>query len=194
MSMMSTKYKISLAIFVVLALLAGAYFFFTKGGTLKTNTPTAAEVKKKGPPPPVVPDGWKKFENVQYSFSLFVPPELIVTAFDEGGGAHTFTFEDEASERGFQIFVVPYSGTSVTPERFRKDSPSGVMKEPVDVVIGGPVELGGVIATAFFGEHSVMGETREVWFIYGNYLYEVTTYKKDDVWLAGIMDMWRFAL
>jgi hypothetical protein len=137
-------------------------------------------------PPPVVPEGWLRFENEQFDFSVYVPPGLKVSAFDEGGGAHTFTFEDAESGYGFQIFVVPYGKSSITPERFRKDAPSGVMNEPIDVLIGG------VPARAFFGEANLMGETREVWFIRNGLLYEVTTYKQLDTWLADIMNTWRF--
>ena len=41
-------------------------------------------------------------------------------------------------------------------------------------------------------EASEWGDTREVWFIHGGYLYEVTTYKELDIWLAGIMRTWKF--
>jgi hypothetical protein len=137
--------------------------------------------------PPTVPEGWRKFENEQYGFSVYMPPELTANVYDEGGGAHTFTFEDADGGKGFQIFVLPYSESTISEERFLKDSPAGVMKEPVDVTIGG------VRATAFFGEHMLMGETREVWFLHNNLLYEVTTYKHLDTWLADIMKTWRFA-
>jgi hypothetical protein len=33
-------------------------------------------------------------------------------------------------------------------------------------------------------QNSVMGDTREIWFIHGGFLYEVTTYKQLDSWLA----------
>jgi hypothetical protein len=32
----------------------------------------------------------------------------------------------------------------------------------------------------FFGSNSAMGDTREIWFIHGGFLYEVTTYKELD--------------
>jgi hypothetical protein len=37
-----------------------------------------------------------------------------------------------------------------------------------------------------------MGDTREVWFIKGGFLYEVTTYKQLDTWLAQILQTWQF--
>jgi hypothetical protein len=44
----------------------------------------------------------------------------------------------------------------------------------------------------FFGSNSVMGDTREIWFTHGGFLYEVTTYKELDSWLAPIMQTWQF--
>ena len=37
-----------------------------------------------------------------------------------------------------------------------------------------------------------MGDAREVWFIKNGFLYEVTTYKELDAWLASIMQTWKF--
>ena len=39
---------------------------------------------------------------------------------------------------------------------------------------------------------ATMGDTREVWFIHGGFLYEVVTYKELDDWFAGIMRTWKF--
>jgi len=49
-----------------------------------------------------------------------------------------------------------------------------------------------VRATMFYGNNPIMGDTREVWFINGGYLYEVATYKSLDTWLAGTMQSWKF--
>ena len=42
------------------------------------------------------------------------------------------------------------------------DEPSGVYKEPREVIVDG------VCATAFFGNNDIMGDTQEVWFIHGD--------------------------
>jgi len=44
----------------------------------------------------------------------------------------------------------------------------------------------------FFGNNDVMGDTREVWFIHGGYLYEVTTYKPLETLLSQIIQSWTF--
>jgi hypothetical protein len=60
-----------------------------------------------------------------------------------------------------------------------------VYLQPTDVIIDGTQ------GTMFFGNNSVMGDTREVWFIRGGFLYEVTTNKELDTWLAGVMRTWK---
>jgi hypothetical protein len=82
--------------------------------------------------------------------------------------------------------VTPYSGALITEQEFKLDEPSGVDNQPTHVTVDG------VPATMFFGNNSVMGDTREIWFIHGGFLYEVTTYKQLDSWLAPIMQTWQF--
>jgi hypothetical protein len=37
-----------------------------------------------------------------------------------------------------------------------------------------------------------MNDTREVWFIHGNFLYELTTYKGVDAWQTQAIQSWHF--
>lgn len=133
-----------------------------------------------------VPAGHIEYNNEQFGFSLIIPDELIVNEFDEGGGAQTITFETENREHGFQIFIVPYYEEVITNERIAIDIPSGIVRDQVEIMIGG------VRASAFHSEHPFMGETREVWFIHNNHLYEIVTYKRLDSWLAAILNTWDF--
>ena len=117
--------------------------------------------------------------------SVEVPGELEIKSFDEGGGAETVVFQHPTDQLGFQIFILPYKGEQITEDRILKDIPSGVVKDPQEVVIG---KRGDIRAMAFVSENPIMGETREVWFIHDGYLYEVTTYLSYDEWIADIMD------
>src|SRR5262249_29872798 len=67
----------------------------------------------------------------------------------------------KAGEEGFQIYVAPIIGTKINEERFMMDEPSD-----------------GAQALAFHGFDAVMGQTYEVLFIKGDFLYEVSTYKE----------------
>ena len=84
------------------------------------------------------------------------------------------------------MYVTPYNKTQIDTEQFKLDEPSGVYLQPTDVIIDGAP------ATMFFSTNTDMGNTREVWFVKNGFLYEVTSYKELDAWLAGIMRTWKF--
>ncbi|HET8581130.1 MAG TPA: hypothetical protein VFL98_01525 [Candidatus Paceibacterota bacterium] len=136
--------------------------------------------------PRAVPEGEREYHNAVYHFSLLYPDTLTGAEYDEAGGGHTITFEDADDTHAFQVYIVSYASSTISDARFLLDEPSGVRTQPTSVVIDG------VTGTMFFGNNPVMGDTREVWFIHGGFLYEVTTYKDDDAWLAGIMQTWQF--
>lgn len=133
-----------------------------------------------------IPKNAKKYTSERYGFSLYYPQDLVVEEFEEGNGAQTITFDSGEGTAGFQIFIVPYTEQSVTRERFSLDVPSGVFKDPINIVVGG------VPATAFLSENDIMGETREVWVIHNGHLFEMTTYRSSDAWIAEIVNTWRF--
>jgi hypothetical protein len=122
------------------------------------------------------------YEDAALGFSLTYPKELAVTEYEEEGGARTLVFAKPGEQYGFQIFIAPYAGKVITEERLRKDLPGAAVREPVEVVIGS-----GIQASAFWSESPVIGESREVWFIYDGYLYEATTYARLDSLLGEVL-------
>lgn len=170
----------------------GVFFFAGKGDTdaqaAAAGTAAAAEedVVSTIPETRQATEGWRGYENKAFRFGLLYPQELSVREYKEADGAMSATFENPSTGEGFQIYITPYNETQITPERFRLDVSSGVMKEPVDVIIVG------VRGTMFWSKNSIMGETREVWFINNGFLYEIVTYKDLDAWLGTIMQSWKF--
>lgn len=194
---MKNKYfTISISIIVVLLVGFLLYRYYTrpnisqifseKQNQAENATATPATNFLNTLPPRTAPAGSKEYRSEAYHFSLFYPENLSVKEYKEAGGAQTITFSDNQEDKSFQIFVLPFKGSQVTEKRFKMDVPSGVLKEPVDVMIDN------IRATAFFSSNAIMGDTREVWFIKNGFLYEVTTYKELDTWLAGIMQSWKF--
>ena len=131
-------------------------------------------------------EGMLAYKNAAFHFGLLFPDNLQATEYKEQDGAVTVSFQDTKTDQGFEVYVTPYADKQITPQRFKLDEPSGVMQTPTDIVVDG------TRATMFFGNNTIMGDTREVWFIHGGFLYEVTTYKELDTWLGGIMRTWRF--
>jgi hypothetical protein len=179
---------------IVLAVLAGGgwfiyqNFFAGSTSTFPNSAPDASASATTGPllPARTPPAGQAEYRNEQYRFALFYPQELAVKTYDEGNGASTVTISNSDESQSFQIFIVPYDKTQVDQARFKMDEPSGVLGQPTNVVVGGAQ------AVMFFGNNAIMGDTREVWFVRGGYLFEVTTYKDLDAWLSQIMATWEF--
>jgi hypothetical protein len=179
---MKWSWGIIATIFIFIVAGTAAAYFYTP------SVPEPIVYEPNGDPPlfdsPVV-DGLKIYRSYLLGFQITYPEELQVKEYGKANTS-TITFEDERGQKGFQIFVVPYEEETISEKRFKMDIPSGVMKDPIDVVIDG------VTARAFFSTNSVFGETREVWFIKNGFLYEVTTRKDLDPWLAEIMNSWKF--
>jgi hypothetical protein len=152
---------------------------FSEGNTSPTSTTSQ---------PPTLPKipGAHAYINDQYGFALYYPESLQVRERKESGNALTITFQNVPEAQGFQIYIVPYKGTQVSEEQFRKDAPSGVRSDLKAATIDG------VSGAAFYGRDTLLGDTREIWFIRGGYLYEVTTLKPLDSWLQSILATWKF--
>jgi len=147
----------------------GAWFFFYP--RTPELEPSAAFPAGEGEafPTQQIPADWKEYRNQAYGFSLRYPSALAVNEITEGGGAMTITFQSIATGQGIQIFIVPYVHQEVSTDRFARDVPSGVFRNPRNVVVCG---VGG---TSFESQDSILGDTQEVWFIHAGYLFEATT-------------------
>jgi hypothetical protein len=147
-------------------------------------TPTPV-LELKAPRTP--PKGYKEYRNEFYRFQMFYPDDMEVQLVKEAAtGSATLIFQNKEYTEAFQIFVIPYGDTTFPEYRFKSDLTSDVLTDKTHITVDGED------ATAFHSKDESMGDTREVWFIGRGFLYEVTTYKPLDSWLAEIMKTWRF--
>jgi len=144
--------------------------------------PSSDSVSQKRIPPA----GFKEYRNEQFRFSVFLPEKMSVRVVDEGLGAATISFEDLASETGYQLFIVPHTETFITEERFRADVPSGVRENTVSYMIDGTEAAG------FDSVDAMLGNTFEFWFVKNGYVYEVTTFREEKDWLLEQLATWQF--
>ncbi|MFH1170803.1 MAG: hypothetical protein V1704_04560 [Candidatus Vogelbacteria bacterium] len=176
--------KLKIAIIFLCLILLGYFLFPAKKLSLPPSVDNSVIVMT--PPTAQISETTRLYKNLLFRFSLTYPKDLEVKEYDDGSSASTITFEDEVGKNGFQIFIVPYTESQITPQQFKKDVPSGVMREPTDIIIGG------IRATMFYSQDIIKNETREVWFIKNGFLYEITTYAPLDNWLAQILSTWQF--
>jgi hypothetical protein len=134
----------------------------------------------------IVPAGAREYRSTQYNFSLFYPQELTVNAYTNGGGSATITFQNPNAGEGFQLFITPYDEAQISDTRFKQDEPSGVRESLTNIVVDG------AIGAAFYSTDASLGATREIWFVHKGFLYELTTLKPLDSWLATIIQTWKF--
>lgn len=188
MSMRGTPVITGIVLFVAVAVVAtylsqngqeGSRVQTTDIFTAATTTTRVAQAR-------FVPYGLREYRNTAYRFSFLYPQGLEVKEYPEKGNAITITFQNVKKQEGFQIFIVPYTEPQVSEERFKMDLSSGVRVGVTDMTIDGAT------AAAFYSENATLGETREVWFIHGGFLFEVTTLKSSDMWLSTILQTWEF--
>lgn len=172
--------------FFVVAVAGVLYFSYKKQPVIPSDASVVATTAPETAQARVVPDGWREYRNTAYRFSLLYPQELEVKEYPEGGNALTITFQNIKKQEGFQLFIVPYQEPQVSEERFKQDLPSGVRIKMIDMTVDGAT------GAAFYSTNVMLGETREIWFIRGGYLFEVTTLKSLDTWLDGILQTWKF--
>ena len=179
---------------LAIVVLAGFLSFLKNDVSETPRLPTLSSVIKATDS--ALGDGFKRYTNFEYQFSVDYPEELEAEAFQEEEGETIVFRRPEDKEKnlpkeklGFQIFVSAFEEeTTLTQERILKDAPSTVIEDPQEVIIGGNIP-----ALLFWSENPVIGKTREVWFTDGKgYLYEVTTYAHLDTLLAGILSTWKF--
>jgi len=181
------RYAIIGVIISIIVAILGGFWFFTRTPPPSFDLPAAPQGTSSAPVVPRTPPaGYKEYRDATYGFSLFYPQEFSVKTYDEGGGAATIDFQNVKKGEGFQILIVPYSGTTVSAQRFKQDEPSGVRNNPTYGLVDG------ASASSFYSTDASLGDTYEVWFIHGSYLYEVTTLKPLDAWLHNIMQTWLF--
>lgn len=133
-------------------------------------------------------NGITQFRSDIFGFKLDYPSVLMVNVYNEDNDAYTLTFESVDNEKkGFQIFITPYDGATITSEQILKDLPGTEIQDPVEVILGD-----GTRALIFWSNNETIGKTREVWFVYDGHLYEITTYVYLDSWLAEILNTWEF--
>lgn len=181
---------------LVIFISVGAYIYMYKmrsqaqmPGVPDASQPALTASSTEELPHRTAPEGWRLYWNPQYHFSLFYPAGANELEYIEPNGGHTTVFEDvrdKSHPRGFQIYMTPYDKSQIDDAQFKKDLPSGVREDVEEF------EIDGAKAAAFHSIDTDLGPVREIWFIHGGYLYEVTAPRALDTYIEPIMRTWQF--
>lgn len=132
--------------------------------------------------------GWEGYAHPSLPFAFAYPKELTPVAFqDDGAEIVLLGGKESGTEVQIVIRVFDESGP-LTVERIQRDVSEMAIDEPQNVLIGSAR----IPALLFWSNDGAsVGKTRELWFIQGSYLYQVTASAEMDETLAKIMETWR---
>lgn len=176
------------AALATLIFLGGAWYFLSDG-----NREGLKEVYQVDPilsgESAVSPYGplLKRYEEGTFGFSFNYPEEYEVTVFEEPVGGATFVVQDKKSD-GFQVIVSPFDEplTALTEERVRRDIPDLTIEAVQPVLLGDAGQ-----GIAFVSDNDAFGgASREVWFVFDGYLFQISTYLKNDPLLQAVLGTW----
>ena len=129
------------------------------------------------------------YTNNDFGFSFELPKEYSVTNFPEDEAGEVILVQGPAAKEGgkmsgFQIFITEFDEEGpITPARIRQDLPDAVIQSPQTALIGPDKNIEALI---YWSDVPSLGRTREAWFVYGGYVYQVTAYAEFDS-LVGSM-------
>ncbi len=164
--------------------------------------------------------GWKTYSHPGYGFSFAYPADLTVSSFNQGEGEVVLVqkstpppsapplskgrnmVESEKSSppyqggvpegqggQGMQIYISLFDEpeTTLTKERILQDLPD--LKIDNDKQI----KIAGVIDALRFDSANQSGEnTKEVWFVYNNFLYQISAVVDSEAVLEKMIGTWKF--
>ena len=177
-----------MAALVLLVLIGGVALFMYKGelGGGPSDEETAAELSG-GTFTPAGP-GKERYTSSQFNFNMEVPEGYTITSLEDGEGRSLLVRPDDGGE-DFQITVTPFDEEGpLTPERVSQDLPDMAIRDPQQVVIAS----GAVTALIFKTDSDVYKESREVWFVTGGNLYQLSAPVNSDPVIGPMLESMRF--
>jgi hypothetical protein len=129
------------------------------------------------------------YSHPQRNFSFVYPDTLQVGRFEQANG-ETIVVQNPDKQVGFQISIRPVDeNITMSKQRIQEDLPDLQVSDPQPVRLGADAGRG----LAFISDNEAFGgDSREVWFTFNNYLYQISTYASMDPLLQKVLDTWTF--
>jgi hypothetical protein len=132
----------------------------------------------------------KVYKSEALDFSFRYPNDLNVSSVVNEGVTVVIVQNPEKAQ-GIQIMVSEFdeAGSVLTVERIKQDIPDLKITDPQTLLLGASTGQG----VAFLSDNQdFAGNSREVWFVYKNHLYQISTYARLDTLLQSILVTWEF--
>jgi hypothetical protein len=120
------------------------------------------------------------------------PKEFSVRTVDApnelGENVHTILIETDDLKQGVQVVMTPYDGEKpITEELITRELPGLLISETQILEIGNNNS-----GLAFKSDNQAFdGASREVWFEYKGYLFQISTYDSNDAFLQSFFTTWQ---
>jgi hypothetical protein len=172
-----------------------AYLATKDSADTKTNVDSAGKpVIQESPGADVIAPAEmsKTYTDPEYNFSFKYPDAFSINVIpnDMPDQEGKLLVVQNSAGQGFQMSIRPTDGevTHLTAERIRQDLPDISINQPQEVIVG---ESGKGIAFLSDNE-TFVGGSREVWFIYNNNFYQISTYQRYDPFVQAVLSTWTF--
>lgn len=132
----------------------------------------------------------QEYKDAKHSFSFLYPKGYTSSLTSDPDGNDIIVIEDSEKKTGFQVTVSPFDETesNLTVERIHQDIPDLSIREPQEVLVGANGK--GIAFLSDNGNYD--GNSREVWFVYKGFLYQISTYASLDPLLKSVFSTWKF--
>lgn len=128
--------------------------------------------------------GFKTYAHPKYGFSFSYPDGWSAEAFQDDGGDGVAV---QNQETGIMILIYPFPEPGpISRERILKDVPDLKIKNEIVLKVAGLDALG------FETDEREFGPTKEVWFVYNGFLYQISGATGSGAALEKIIASWKF--
>ncbi len=187
--------KFTIALLIIIAL-GAAYTLF--GQRMRSNAPsknpvaTSTQVQAEQATPAEIASYTytETYIHPAGDFSFMYPKGFTVTKAPSDVGETLVVQNTTNKSVGVQILITPFSGNDIdiTADMIHDSLPDLAISQPQPIDIG-PSRKG----LAFISDNPAYnGSSREVWFVFGGHLYQISTYSYLDPVLKSIFATWKF--
>jgi len=193
---MSKKSKITIISLAAAVLIGGAVFLW------KSDFNKTKEVGLQNSPKSDL-NGFKTYTHPGYGFSFDYPGGWNVSSFAEGegevvliqpvrsqpSGTAAVPPVAERTSNGLQIYISMFDEeeTSLTKERILADIPDMLIENDKQIKIANAID-----ALSFDSANEAGDKTKEVWFVYNSFLYQITAAAGSEATLNTIIQTWSY--
>lgn len=125
-----------------------------------------------------------------YGFTFKYPKSFEINEFSGDNNAYIILVQNLEQKVGLQVVITPIADSGI-PADLTPDN----MKTLTDMSMNDArtVEADGHTGVSFEGNNpSFEGDSREIWFVHGKNLYQISTYEKFAAFAGNLFATWKF--